>query len=85
MTKKYLVCMYLSLLLFFYLRSTISMVEPLVRANGNKENVHDLYYFWVDNLPDQLMRGEYEIHPDSCAQSGVFENRCIEGSSQVPS
>ena len=77
--------MYLSLLLFFYLRSTISMVEPLVRANGNKENVHDLYYFWVDNLPDQLMRGEYEIHPDSCAQSGVFENRCIEGSSQVPS
>ena len=60
------------------------MVEPLVRANGNKENVHDLYYFWVDNLPDQLMRGEYEIHPDSCAQSGVCENSCIEGSSEVP-
>ena len=61
------------------------MVEPLVRTNQNKENVHDLYYFWVDNLPDQLMRGEYEIHSGgSCAQSGVFENRCIEGSSEVP-
>ena len=48
-----------------------------MRTNGNKENVHDLYYFWVDNLPDQLMRGEYEIHPDSCAQSGVCENSCI--------
>ena len=54
-----------------------------MRTNGNKENVHDLYYFWVDNLPDQLMRGEYEIHFDSCAQSGVCENSCIQGSSEV--
>ena len=57
---------------------------PPVRANGSKENVHDLYYFWVDNLPDQLMRDEYEIHPDSYAQSGVCENSCIEGLSEVP-
>ena len=54
-------------------------MEPLAKANGNKVNVHDLYYFWVDNLPDQLMRGEYEIHFDSCDQSGVCENSCIEG------
>ena len=54
-------------------------MEPLAKATGNKENVHDLYYFWVDNLPDQLMRGEYEIHSNSCAQSGVCENSCIEG------
>ena len=54
-------------------------MEPLAKANGNKENVHDLYYFWVDNLPDQLMRGEYEIHSDSCDQSGVCENSCIKG------
>ena len=43
-------------------------MEPLAKAN-----VHDLYYFWVDNLPDQLRREEYEIHSDSCAQSGDFE------------
>ena len=54
-------------------------MEPLAKANGNKENGHDLYYFWVDNLPDQLMRGEYEIHSDSCDQSGVCENSCIKG------
>ena len=52
-------------------------MEPLAKANGNKVNVHDLYYFWVDNLPDQLMRGEYEIHSNSCDQSGVCENSCI--------
>ena len=65
--------------MLFNLRSTIEMLEPLVRTNGNKENVHDLYYFWVDNLPDQLRREEYEIHSDSCAQSGDFENSCIKG------
>ena len=68
----------LQILIFFHLRSAIEM-EPLAKANGNKENVHDLYYFWVDNLPDQLMRGEYEIHSDSCDQSGVCENSCIKG------
>ena len=69
--------------MLFNLRSTIEMLEPLVRTNGNKENVHDLYYFWVDNLPDQLMRGEYKINSDSCAQSEVCENSCIEESSEV--
>ena len=70
--------MKLQKLIYFHLRSAIEM-EPLVKANGNKENVHDLYYFWVDNLPDQLMRGEYEIHSDSCDQSEVCENSCIKG------
>ena len=70
--------MKLQKLIYFHLRSAIEM-EPLAKANSNKENVHDLYYFWVDNLPDQLMRGEYDIHSDSCDQSGVCENSCIEG------
>ena len=68
----------LQILIYFHLRLAIEM-EPLAKANGNKENVHDLYYFWVDNLPDQLMRGEYEIHSDSYDQSGICENSCIEG------
>ena len=74
--------MKLQKLIYFHLRSAIEM-EPLAKANSNKENVHDLYYFWVDNLPDQLMRGEYKIHSDSFAQSGICENSCIEESSEV--